>query len=267
MQTLAGRDSLQPVAGIASTRGSAQGASAITVIFVDDDDFYRQALEGELIEEGFVVHSFRDGESMLASIAGGLTVDVVVLDWGLDSTHGIDLLSQLRERGWKSPIVFLTGRNTPVHERLALQRGATDFVDKSRGTSILAARLRLAASQKGVLSSCASEEMFHCGRLTLRPRTSRAYWDRIDVGLTVAEFKIVHLLASNVGSFITYRQIYDCMHHVGFLAGSGENGYRTNVRSAIRRIREKFKAQCPTFNEIQTYTSFGYCWGKPGTSR
>jgi two-component system, OmpR family, response regulator ChvI len=237
--------------------------SAIQVIFVEDDDFYRQAVEGELVEAGFVVHAFKDGEPMFAAVAAGLTADVVVLDWGLESSLGIDLLSQMRERGWQSPVVFLTGRNSPVHERLALQRGAADFVDKSRGTSILAARLQLAVSQRRTFCSVASEEIFHCGRLTLRARTSRAYWDKADVGLTMAEFKIVHLLASNVGSFITYRQIYDCMHHVGFLAGSGEHGYRTNVRSAIRRIREKFKAQCPDFNEIQTYTSFGYRWGKP----
>jgi two-component system response regulator ChvI len=70
----------------------------------------------------------------------------------------------------------------------------------------------------------------------------------------------VQLLASNAGSFMTYRQIYDCMRHVGFVAGSGTEGYRTNVRSTMRRIRNKFKAQCADFNEIRTYTSFGYCW-------
>jgi len=195
-------------------------------------------------------------------VTAGLVADVVLLDWGLERTLGIELICQFRDRGLHWPVVFLTGRNSPVHERLAFQRGAADFVDKSRGTAVLAARLRLAVSHQHVLASSTAEETSHCGRLTLRARTNRAYWDRIDVGLTVSEFKIVHLLASNVGSFITYRQIYDCMHHVGFLAGSGEHGYRINVRSAIRRIREKFKTHCPDFNEIRTYTSFGYCWGK-----
>jgi two-component system response regulator ChvI len=234
----------------------------VRVIFVEDDDFYRQAVEAELVVEGFSVCSFDDSEPMMKAVAAGLTADVVLLDWGLESTLGIDLLCQIKERGLHWPVVFLTGRNSPVHERVALQRGAADFLDKSRGIAVLAARLRLAASHQHGATTTIPEETFHCGRLTLRSGTSRAYWDRVDIGLTVAEFKIVHLLASNVGSFITYRQIYDCMHHVGFLAGSGEHGYRTNVRSAIRRIREKFKAQCADFNEIQTYTSFGYCWGE-----
>jgi two-component system response regulator ChvI len=96
----------------------------------------------------------------------------------------------------------------------------------------------------------------------LKPKVSRAFWDDADVGLTLTEFKIVHLLAANVGSYVTYRSVYDCMHYVGFIAGSGENGYRTNVRSCIKRIRNKFRAIDPTFAEIDNYQSFGYRWGK-----
>lgn len=233
------------------------------IIFVDDDDFYRQAVEDELTEHGFSVHSFDDGPPMLAAVAAGLTAEIVLLDWGLASTPGIEVLCELRKRGVDWPVVFLTGRNSPVYESVALKRGATDFVEKSRGTTVLAARLRLAASHhEHAAPPAVVEETSHCGRLSLRPCSSRVYWDGIDVGLTVTEFKIVYLLASNVGSFVTYRRIYDCVHHVGFLAGSGEHGYRTNVRSAIRRIRDKFRARFPDFDEIHTYTSFGYCWGK-----
>ena len=96
----------------------------------------------------------------------------------------------------------------------------------------------------------------------LKPGVSRAHWDDNDVHLTLTEFKIVHLLASNIGSFVTYRAVYDCMHYVGFIAGSGENGYRTNVRSCIKRIRNKFRAVDPSFAEIDNYQSFGYRWGK-----
>jgi two-component system response regulator ChvI len=233
------------------------------VIFVDDDDFYRQAVEAELTEQGFSVDSFNDGAPMLEAVAAGLAADIVLLDWGLASVPGIEVLCQLRKRGVDWPVVFLTGRDSPVYESLALKRGATDFVEKSRGTTILGQRLRLAASHEcNTLATSAAEETSYCGRLSLRPRSSRVYWDGVDVGLTVTEFKIVYLLASNVGSFVTYRRIYDCVHHVGFLAGSGEHGYRTNVRSAIRRIRDKFRARFPDFDEIHTYTSFGYCWGK-----
>ena len=84
----------------------------------------------------------------------------------------------------------------------------------------------------------------------------------MDVGLTIGEYKIVQLLASNAGSYVTYRAIYDCLHYVGFIAGSGDDGYRANVRSAIKRIRNKFRELDPAFDEIENYPGFGYCWGK-----
>jgi hypothetical protein len=84
----------------------------------------------------------------------------------------------------------------------------------------------------------------------------------VDVGLTIGEYKIVHLLASNAGRYVTYRVIYDRLTYEGFIAGVGNTGYRTNVRSAIRRIRNKFRACDPAFSEIENHTAFGYCWGQ-----
>jgi two-component system response regulator ChvI len=62
---------------------------------------------------------------------------------------------------------------------------------------------------------------------------------------------------------VTYHAIYDRQHY-GFIAGDGADGYRANVRSAIKRIRNKFRGLDSTFNEIKNYNSFGFCWKKPG---
>ena len=50
---------------------------------------------------------------------------------------------------------------------------------------------------------------------------------------------------------------------MGFIAGSGTDGYRANVRSVIKRTGNKFRALDPAFDEIESYTGFGYCWRKP----
>jgi len=102
-----------------------------------------------------------------------------------------------------------------------------------------------------------------CGKLLLRPDVSRAYWKEVDLGLTFGEYNIVYLLASHVGRYVTYRAIYDRLHYEGFLAGTGAEGYRANVRSVIKRIRSKFRALDPTFDKIENCNSFGYCWRKP----
>jgi two-component system, OmpR family, response regulator ChvI len=245
---------LGPDAGAASDR-------RVRVAFVEDDHYFRETASNELSDYGFDVDSFADGAALLDYVAKGTDAEIILLDWTMPSISGIDLLSQLRRDGVALPVVFLTGNSLPAYEKLAFDRGALDFVDKLRGVPILARRLRLIADASKRPESTI-EGSFHCGRLLLKSRVSRAFWDDIDVGLTMTEFEIVRLLASNVGTYVTYRAIYDCMHYAGFVAGSGEYGYRTNVRSCIKRIRNKFRAVDPTFVVIDNYQSFGYSWGR-----
>jgi two-component system, OmpR family, response regulator ChvI len=237
-------------------------AAISQVLLVEDGHLHWDAAEAELVQEGLVVHLFKDWQAMLAAATEGLCADLVVLGGPLETILAVDLLSQMRSKGFNWPVMFLPAYSSPPNERLPLQRGAGDFVGKVRCTATLAARLLMIANQRRIWSNLDSDDVVHCGRLTLHARGQRAFWDNVDVGLTMSEFKIVQLLASNAGSFITYRQIYDQMHHVGFIAGSGKDGYRVNVRSAISRIREKFRGLSCDFNEIRTYPSFGYCWGK-----
>jgi len=234
----------------------------IRILFVEDDEFYRENLVAELTERGFVVHSFTDATWLLRSLDSAVEADVIVLEWKLPNILGIDLLAQLRHHGVKLPVVFLTSHVLQANEKLAFERGAVDFIDKSRGAEILASRLRLVSEPGKPTADLQADKIMACGKLVLRPESSRAYWNGVDVGLTIGEYKIVQLLVSNTGSYVTYRAIYDRLTYEGFIAGVGNIGYRTNVRSAIRRIRNKFRECDPVFVEIENYVGFGYCWGR-----
>ena len=238
---------------------------AIRVLFVEDDELYREALADELSGHGFTIESFADAASLVVRLDGTADFDVILLDWSLPHMSGIDLLSQLRRRGIDLPVVFLTGHSLASNETLAFERGAIDFIDKTRGGEVVVRRLRLVVdSTRPAASDLQPDERVVCGKLVLRPAIGRACWVDIDVGLTIGEYNIVHLLASNVGRYLSYRALYDHMHYEGFIAGSGDDGYRTNVRSTIKRIRNKFREIDPTFTEIENYPAFGYCWGRPG---
>jgi two-component system response regulator ChvI len=230
----------------------------IRIILVEDDEDYREIVASELSWHGFAVRSFADGPSLLGSLVITADADVIVLDWRLPNISGIDLLPQLRQRGVNLPVVFLTSHPQPANEKLAFERGALDFVDKTRGVEILARRLRLVADKPAATPH--AEKPIVCGNLVLSPSAGRAYWNEVDVGLTVSEYDIVHFLASNVGDYETYRAIYDVQYYEGFVAGQGDEGYRTNVRSSIRRIRRKFCEVDSTFSEIQNSQSRGYRW-------
>ncbi len=232
----------------------------IRVLLVEDDEDYREIVGSELSWHGFAVRSFADGASLLGSLDSAAEADVIILDWRLPNISGIDLLPQLRQRGVNLPVVFLTSHPQPANEKLAFERGALDFIDKTRGVEILARRLRLVANSGKPAVNSKADKPIVCGALVLSPTTYRAYWKEGDVGLTVGEYDIVQLLASNVGRYQAYRAIYDLQYYEGFVAGQGDQGYRTNVRSTIRRIRNKFCELDPAFGEIENSASRGYRW-------
>ena len=80
------------------------------------------------------------------------------------------------------------------------------------------------------------------------------------VDLTLTEFQIVRLLANSADTDVSYRQIYDLVRGKDFIAGYGEEGYRVNVRSFIKRIRQKFRDVDDSIDCIENYPGFGYRW-------
>jgi two-component system, OmpR family, response regulator ChvI len=251
------------------------------VVLVESDQYYREVLIFELLRQGFVVHAFTDGTSLLGSLATAVDADLAVLDWDLPKMPGIKLLAELRRHGVNLPVVFLTGKfiRDNEHERLllaprealnadecmAFDHGAVDFIAKSRSSEVLVRRLRnvVELAKPKAKTDLPIQKRLACDKLVLTPETGRAFWNGVDVDLTRGQYKLVHLLVSNAGSSVTYRAAYDHLRFEGFIAGSGNDGFRANVRTAIKRIRNKFRAHDPSFDEIENYSGFGYCWRKP----
>jgi two-component system response regulator ChvI len=239
------------------------GRDLIRVLHVEDDPNCREAIADQLSDHGFVVRSFADAISLADGLAISTEADIILLDWDLPEVSGIELLVELRRYDVNLPVVFLTGYGFTAQESLAFETGAVDFIDKARRVEILARRLRrlLKAPNSATAPPPASLEV--CGKLVLNPNVSRAYWNISDVGLTLVEYNIVHLLASNAGRWVTYRAIYDQVHYEGFIGGSGADGYRINVRGIIKRIRKKFLEYDEAFAEIENFVGLGYRWATP----
>ena len=236
----------------------------IRALLVDDDDDYSEAAAAELEYLGFDVETCNSGEDMLTLFDHkNWQGDVIILDWRLPTGPSIGLVPKLLDRGIKTPVVFLTSMPSATAELAALDRGAVDFVDKARGIPVLAKRLRMVVRMSAKTAQVrveGHEPVVVCRKLHLRPDIGRAYWDGVDVDLTLTEFKIVYLLASHADEYLTYRAVYDCVRHAGFVAGYGDDGFRTNVRSSIRRIRNKVRKLDGEFEDIENYPSFGYRW-------
>ncbi|HXC12636.1 MAG TPA: response regulator transcription factor [Stellaceae bacterium] len=232
------------------------------LLLVDDDDLFRESLGLNLIDEGYEVTSFDNGEDALAYLDEGGGADAMLLDWRMPQLTGIEVLRRMRGRGIAIPVIFLTALSDDIYEEAALAGGAVDFIDKSRRLPILVRRLQLIADGARPATDIepVRAEKMALGRLELRFDINRAIWAGKTIDLTLTEFKILALLAEKAGQDVGYREIYDLVHGKNFVAGHGEEGYRANVRTFIKRIRKKFRDSDPDFDHIQNYAGFGYRW-------
>jgi len=247
---------------LSSQPGDFVALAQTRLLLVDDDDFFRESLGLNLIDEGFAVTSFSNGADTLKYFEAGGDADVLLLDWRMPGMDGLEVLRQLRRRGLQTPVIFLTVLSDDIYEEAALEGGAVDFIDKSKRLSILLKRVNLIAEgrRSAQEAGAGGQGTIEIGPLSLRTDTSRAYWKLQELELTLTEFNIVVLMATRAGQDVPYRDIYDLVHGKDFIAGYGAEGYRANVRTFIKRIRKKFRDLDPDFDGIGNYAGFGYRW-------
>jgi two-component system response regulator ChvI len=252
-------------AGHRTQRARSTQSRTYQVALVHPSDQYRATLSAYLRRQGFRIVEFDDPHAAVEQVVDDDRFDVVMGDADTPGLRAIEVLMRLKDLGVAIPIAFLTTTRDDANEELALECGAADYLSKSRSLSIIARRLRLlvdgakAAEPSGdVPVDRASAPGHH----RLKLRSHRALWIGQEVPLTVTEFRIVRLLATHAGEDVRYREIYDVVHGIGFCAGDGEDGYRTNVRSLIRKVRQKFCVIDPSFAEIENRPGVGYRWRK-----
>jgi two-component system response regulator ChvI len=243
------------------TDGSAAAdRRSVRVAVVDDDEEFRRTLCFHLTDQGLDVVSCSGGRKAIELLAAE-SLDAILLDWRMPEMNGLEVLRELRGRGVMTPVIFLTGLADDVLEEAALTGGAVDFIDKSRKLSILLRRIELITeAQRPDPVQQPRPSQIKLGHLELRFDINRAFWRGAAIDLTLTEFRMISRLALRSGEDVSYRELYDLVHGKDFIAGCGIEGYRTNVRTFIKRIRRKFRALDGSFDCIENYARFGYRW-------
>jgi two-component system response regulator ChvI len=236
---------------VVSPQHASQRAKTIRVLTNVDLEERQQVLD-----LGFSVQMV-DSASVCGLTSSGLDVDIVVLDRSVLDASSFEAVAQLSTSGSNVPSLLITGS-------ASLATRAGDGADAVEGPSVANSKinaLKLAAAFARLNRPATDRDGLTGGKFVLH--NSRGFWNGTDLDLTIGEYRIIELLRSRPGQYFSYRAIYDRLRHEGFISGRGPDGYRVNVRSALKRIRNKFRALDPKFQEIECYRAFGYRWRKP----
>jgi len=182
--------------------------------------------------------------------------DIVVVDRSMLGQKHLEAITLSFAQGIDIPIVLING---PATQRAGQHSDVADCSEDANSTD---SALTIAA----ILGEEApARRLMACGNLVVQPKSQRAYWNGVDVDLTIGEYRVIQLLVSEPDRYFAYQAIYDRVRYKGFVSGQGPTGYRVNVRSTMKRIRAKFRALDITFDEIESYARFGYRWRNDGT--
>src|SRR5271169_1863432 len=99
------------------------------ILVVDDEPSIVDAVATALRYEGFEVDEARTGREALSAVARREPA-LIVLDWMLPDIDGLEVGRRLRERGFKTAILFLTAKDSTESKVAALRAGGDDYVTK-----------------------------------------------------------------------------------------------------------------------------------------
>jgi two-component system, OmpR family, response regulator RegX3 len=171
----------------------------VRILIVEDDDAIAKPLADRLRREGFEVTRVVTGEEALEA----QLPDLVLLDLRLPGIDGTEVCRRLRARS-DVPIIVVTAKGEEVDRVVGLELGADDYIVKPFGFRELLARIRavMRRARPG-----AERALISVGVLEIDVRGRRAMLDGSPLALTVKEFDLLALLASEPGAVVSRQRI------------------------------------------------------------
>lgn len=215
------------------------------LVVEDDADLRRQLVSG-LESRGYTVEETADGQEALY-LGTEFSYDIAIVDLGLPSLSGVDLIRKWREDQRNFPILILTARSDWQDKVEGLEAGADDFLVKPFHMEELLARLnalvrRAAGHAKPVLTF---------GPLSLDTVGRVVLYESKPIKLTSYEYRTIEYLMLNAGKTVSKSELTEHLYHQDFDRDS-------NVLEVfIRRLRQKLDPE-QKLQPITTVRGLGY---------
>lgn len=223
-----------------------------TILVVEDDTSVRNLIRTTLKAHGYRFLLAANGATALME-ASSHNPDIVLLDLGLPDMDGVEVIKRIRS--WSNmPIIVLSARSEDSDKIAALDASADDYLTKPFSVEELLARLRvtqrhLALLQDGAVAN--EEKAFVNGDLRIDYVAGCAYLGDIELRLTPIEYKLLCLLAKNMGKVLTHTFITQKIW------GSSWDNDIASLRVFMATLRKKLERQGKR-QYIQTHIGVGY---------
>jgi two-component system response regulator RegX3 len=225
-----------------------------TVLVVEDEASFVEALQIGLSREGFRVEVARDGVEALERF-NQVKPDLVLLDVMLPRVSGLDVCRQIRAQS-SVPIIMVTAKSGEIDTVVGLEVGADDYVTKPYRIRELVARIRAllrraSGDATGEVERTVSPTL-RVGDVMLDPDAHRLTVRGQEVTVPLKEFEVLHLLLANAGRVLTREVLIDRVW------GSDYVGDTKTLDVHIKRLRSKIEVDPSAPTRIVTIRGLGY---------
>jgi two-component system response regulator RegX3 len=229
-----------------------------TVLIVEDEESFVDALSVGLKREGFRVEVARDGLEALSRF-DAVQPDLVLLDVMLPKMSGIDVCRQLRKRT-QVPIIMVTAKGSEIDTVVGLEVGADDYITKPYRMRELVARMR-AVTRRGSTDPSGGITLepgvLQVGSISLDPDEHIVRVDGVEVAMPLKEFELLHLLLANAGRVLTRETLIDRVWGIDYV------GDTKTLDVHIKRLRAKVEEDPAEPKRIVTIRGLGYKFERP----
>ncbi|MEZ6034052.1 MAG: response regulator transcription factor [Planctomycetaceae bacterium] len=220
----------------------------VRILVIEDEDEIADFLVRGLREEGFTVERASDGkDGWVALECGGW--DVVLLDWWLPVTDGLQLLKRFRQQDHATPVLFLTAKDAVSDRVRGLDNGANDYLCKPFAFEELLARVRALARRQGQATTIVSYQDVQVDLATQRAERAG---QRLD--LTAKEQALLVLFLRHPGEVLSRTRIYEQVWDERY------DGLSNTLEVHVKELRKKLEVYGPRM--IHTLRNRGYLLGE-----